>query len=265
MGPADKIPVSVCIMAQNEAGRIEECLRSADFAAERLVLDGGSTDSTAEIARALGARVESRAFDGMVSQSQALVAMAANEWVLVLDADERVSSALQTEICSLFRSGPPQACGFEIPRRAWHLGRWVRGGGWHPDLKLRLFDRRRAKMAGSEPHYKVFPDGAVGRLHGEICHFPYRDLEHHFERMDRYSSAAARTERTRRKRFPLLQMIFKPPARFLKFYLLRAGFRDGAAGLVLAGMAGFYEFQRYAKVWDLRRQERRARNRPPCP
>jgi len=265
MGQTGKIPVSVCIMAQNESGRIEECLRSAEFAAERLVLDGGSTDRTVELARGAGARVESRPFDGWISQNRALFARASHDWILHLDADERVSPELAEELHALFRAGDPPLAGYAMPRRAWHLGRWVRGGGWYPDWKVRLFDRRRAQVVGADPHNKVEVEGRAGRLRGDILHFPYRDLEQHFVKMDRYSSAAARTGRTRRKRFPLVQMIVKPPARFLKFYVLRAGFRDGAAGLVLAGMAGFYEFQRYAKLWDLRRRERRSGDPPSRP
>ncbi len=256
MATASKVPISVCVIAQDEEDRIGACLESAAFAAELLVLDGGSRDRTREVAASLGARVEERPFDGFASQRAAAIRLARHDWVLALDADERVSPELAREVQELFAAGAPSRPGYSVPRRAWYLGRWIRGGGWYPDRKLRLFDRRRARCAGREPHDKVLLDGPAGRLRGDLLHYPYRDLADHVARMDRYTSAAARAMHAEGRRWPLLRMLVSPPLRFWKSWLLRGGFRDGAAGLVLAVLAGVYEAVRYAKLWELRRRPR---------
>ncbi|KAA3612945.1 MAG: glycosyltransferase family 2 protein [Planctomycetota bacterium] len=260
MEACDKIPISVCIIAQNEEEDIADCLRSADFAEETLVLDGGSEDRTCAVAVASGARVERRAFDGWVSQKNAAVALAKHDWILSLDADERISPALREEILQLFHGGAePVHCAYDLPRRAYHLGRWIRGGGWYPDRKLRLFCRRHARFVGRNPHDYVEYKGSIGHLRGDLLHYPYRDLFEHVARMDRYTTAAAQAAFEQGRRFPLLRMLLTPPMRFFKAYFLRAGFRDGRVGLILAFMAAVYELVRYAKLWDLYHQRRRRR------
>lgn len=258
MGGSDKVPLTVCVIAQDAEESIGRCLRSAAFAADLLVLDGGSADRTRDVAAAAGARVEERAFDGWISQKNAALERARHDWVLALDADEEVSAALRDEIVALFRSGDPPCSGYDAPRRAWHLGRWIRGGGWYPDRKLRLFRRSLGRWGGLDPHDRVEVLGRVGRLRGEILHYPYRDLFDHLRRLDRYTTAAARAAFQSGRRFALARMVAAPPLRFLKAYLWRGGFRDGRVGLVLAAMAGAYELMRYAKLWDLERRERGA-------
>ncbi|RMH03880.1 MAG: glycosyltransferase family 2 protein [Planctomycetota bacterium] len=259
MGGADQIeggrrpPLSVFVIAQDEEAHIADCLASASFAAELLVLDGGSRDRTPELAAAAGARVERRPFDGMNSQKNAALALCRQPWVLNLDADERVSPELRREIEALFAAGEPACAGYTMPRRAWHLGRWIRGGGWYPDRKLRLFRRDAGRFAGCDPHDKVVVDGPVGRLHGDLLHYAYRDLAHHEAKMETYTTAAARSAFAAGRRAPLLRMVLSPPLRFLKSYFLRAGFRDGRAGLILAWMAARYEWHRWRKLRRLRR------------
>lgn len=256
MAAGDQVPLSVCIIAQDAESQLEACVRSVPFAREVVVLDGGSCDRTMDLARSLGARVEQRPFDGFVSQKNAALSHARCDWVLSLDADERISEPLQHEITALFQGGAPAAAGYDMPRRAYHLGRWIRGGGWYPDHKLRLFRRDRGRFGGEDPHDRVLVDGPVGRLHGDILHYPYQDLFDHITRMDRYTSRAAHASLAQGRRLPLLRMLAQPPLRFLKAYLLRGGFRDGRAGFVLACMASMYELMRYAKLWELQRQAR---------
>ncbi len=260
MDPADKVPLSVCIIAQDEEKNLPAALDSVAFAGEVVVLDGGSRDRTREIARERGARVEERPFDGWISQKNAALALARHDWVLSLDADERVSPGLAREIQELFAGGEPPCDAYRLPRRAWHLGRWIRGGGWYPDHKVRLFRRSRSRFTGRDPHDHVdCRDCRVGTLRGDLLHYPYEDLGDHVRRMVRYTEAAACSLHREGRRWPLLRLAWSPPFRFFKAYVLRGGFRDGAAGFVLAVLAAVYEALRYARLWDLRRQERARR------
>lgn len=256
MAAGDQISLTASVIAQDEEENIERCLRSLSFADEIVVLDGGSHDRTVELARACGARVEQRPFDGFISQKNAALGYARHDWVLSVDADEEVSAPLRDEIRALFAHGAPACDGYDMPRRAFHLGRWVRGGGWYPDRKLRLFRRDRGRFGGLDPHDAVQLNGRLGHLRGDILHYPYQDLFDHVTRMDRYTSAAARAAQQQGRRHPLLRMLVQPPLRFAKAYFLRGGFRDGGSGLVIACMAGMYELMRYAKLWELERQRR---------
>ena len=189
--PPGILPVTVFVIAQDEEAHIADCLASAAFAAERVVLDGGSRDRTRELAAAAGARVEQRPFDGMNAQKNAALDLCRQPWVLNLDADERVGEELRRELEALFAAGEPPCAGYTMPRRAFHLGRWIRGGGWYPDRKLRLFRRTAGRFAGRDPHDKVVVDGPVGRLGGDLLHYAYRDLAHHVAKLDGYTTAAA--------------------------------------------------------------------------
>lgn len=258
-----KIPISVCVIAQNEEDHIGACLQSANFAAELVVLDGGSEDRTMEIAAAAGAEVYERPFDGWVAQKNAAVQRAKYDWIFSLDADERISTELRAEVLALFQNAEPDVCGFDMPRRAFHLGKWIRGGGWYPDRKLRLFCRQHARFAGRDPHDYVQYEGEIRHLNGDLLHYPYSNFQEHVSRMDRYTTAAARAAFEQGRRYALTRMVCTPPLRFLKSFVLRGGFRDGQAGLVLASMAGTYELLRYAKLWNLQREARIEKRKKP--
>lgn len=257
MTRAQRIPVSLVVIAQNEAAHVGDCLRSADFCADRFVLDGGSTDATPALAAAAGARVAQRPFDGFVTQKRAALEHAQHDWVLALDADERVSPALRAELEALFATGEPPCAGYTMPRLSWHLQRWIRGGGWYPDRKLRLFRRSRAAVTGTDPHDRFTVEGPVGRLRGDLLHYPYRDLAHHRAKMDRYTTIAAERLLERGRRGAAWRMLLMPPLAFLRSYLLRCGLRDGRAGLTLAALESRYEWLRYSKLRALQRAARR--------
>jgi len=254
------IPLSVVVIAQDESAHIQDCLKSASFAEEAIVLDGGSQDDTVALAEACGARVETQAFHGWIAQKNAALALASHDWVLSLDADERVSPELAEEIKQLFRapdgsySAEAPACqGYDMPRRAFHLGKWIRGGGWYPDRKLRLFRRSKGKWGGRDPHDKLMLEGSLGALHGDLLHYPYRDLRHHLEKMERYTDTAAARLHEDGRRGAWYRRYLQPPLGFLKAYLLQAGFRDGRVGLRLALLHARYEWLRYSKLHALDR------------
>jgi len=225
------------------------CLESAACAAECVVVDGGSTDRTVELAQKMGAKVVERPFDGFIPQKNAAIDAASFDWVLSLDSDERLSAELVESIRTLFANdAEPTLAGYFMARISFHLGRWIRHGGWYPDRKLRLIDRRRGRWAGRKVHEKIELDGPIGVLEGDLIHYPYRDYQHHLTKMDSYTTLASELLYEERRKWPRVRMFVQPPLQFLKSYLLRRGFLDGAAGFTLACLSARYEWLRYSKL-----------------
>jgi len=245
--------VTVTVITQDEAANISACLASVAWADEVLVVDSGSTDDTVDLARAAGARVIVHAWPGYSAQKDFAAAEARHDWILSVDADERVTPALSAEIRRTL-SAEPAVAGFRIPRVAWHLGRWIRTTDWYPDLQLRLYDRRRAHWNGRQVHESVVPDGAVGRLSAELQHYAYRDIGDHLATMNRYTTLAADQMFVDGRRATAVDLIIHPPAAFVRNYVLRGGFRDGLAGFVISAMNAGYVFLKFAKLWDRGRQ-----------
>lgn len=240
----------------NEADRIGDCLASLDFCDEQLVVDSHSTDATREVAKGCGARVIERDWPGYAAQKEFAVREAANDWVLSLDADERVSPELRAEIVALREAGFPERGGFSMPRCSRYLGRWIRRGTWYPDRQLRLFDRRRGRWGGLDPHDRVELEGPAGRLRGEILHEPYRSLAEHLQTIDRYTTIRADELHRAGARARLADLVLRPAVRFVRFYWLRLGFLDGWRGLLLAYLAAHYVRLKYAKLYVRQRGAR---------
>ena len=175
---------------------------------------------------------------------------ASHDWVLSLDADERLSPELSTEIRGLL-AGRPDAAGYRIPRVTFHFGRWIRSTDWYPDYQLRLYDRRRAQWAGRHVHESVQADGPVDHLRGELQHYPYRDLTHHLQTMDRYTTLAARQMFEDGRRAGWVDILILPRLAFFRNYILRGGIRDGMPGLVISAMNAYYVGLKFAKLWEL--------------
>jgi len=245
--------LSACVIARNECDRIGECLASLSFCEETLVVDAHSSDGTAELCRARGARVIERDWPGFVAQKDFAVRAAAHDWVLCIDADERISPELREEIEALRAAGFGARAGYRVPRRSAYLGRWIRHGSWHPDRQLRLFDRRRGRWSGFDPHDRVELDGPAGVLRGELLHLPYRSFADHLATIERYTTIRARELHVRGRRARLVDLMLRPAWRFLRFYAIEAGFLDGWRGLLLAYLAAHYVRLKYAKLWLLQR------------
>lgn len=244
--------VSVTVITLNEAANIDGCLDSASWADEVLVVDSGSTDDTVDRARARGARVVVKDWPGYAAQKNFAAEQAAHDWILSLDADERVTPQLAREVEATLGSGPAMA-GYRIPRVAWHMGRWIRTTDWYPDYQLRLYDRRRARWKPKRVHESVEADGAVGQLTHELQHYAYRDLGHHLQTMDRYTTLAAEEMFESGRRASLLDLLLHPPAAFARNYLLRRGFTEGTAGFVISAMNAHYVFLKFAKLREKQR------------
>jgi glycosyltransferase involved in cell wall biosynthesis len=245
--------ISAVIITLNEERRLGRALESLSVADEALVVDSGSTDRTREVAERHGARVLSHAWEGYARQKNFASSQAKYPWVLSLDADEALSPELAAELRQLKRAGPGDAAGWLMPRLAFYRGRWIRHSGWYPDHKLRLYDRRKGRWVGDYVHERVEVEGAVRTLRGDLLHFTCDSLGEHLRTLDRYTTLAAQEGLERGDGWAMPKMLAGPPWKFLETYFLRQGFRDGAPGLVIAAMAGYYVFRKYAKLRTMAR------------
>ncbi len=243
--------LSVTVIALNEAAHIEACLASVAWASEILVVDAGSTDGTPDLARAGGARVIVRDWPGYAVQKNFAAAEARHDWILSIDADERVTPELAAEIQSAVRE-PTHAAGYRMPRVTWYLGRWIRTTDWYPDYQLRLYDRGRARWKPRRVHESVSADGPVGQLAHDLQHYAYRDLAHHLETINRYTTLAAEQMYEDGRQAGLFDLLVHPPAAMLRNYVLRRGFADGLPGVIVSAMNSHYVFLKFAKLWAMR-------------
>ena len=243
--------LSVTVITRDEAANLAAALDSvAAWADEIVVVDSESTDATVDIARRYTSKVLVRPWPGYVAQKNRAAEEATHDWILSIDADERVTPGLAAEIQALMR-GEPSAAGYRVPRLTWHLGRWIRSTDWYPDYQLRLYDRRRGRWTGKLVHESVKVDGPVADLTSDLQHYAYRNLSHHLQTMDRYTTLAARQMCDEGRTAGWLDLALHPPAAFLRNYVLRAGFRDGLAGLVVSTLNATYVALKFAKLWEL--------------
>ena len=251
-----KAPLSICILACNEEDVLERCLDSVAWAKEIVVVvDARSRDGSEKIARERAQRVEVRPYEGDIAQKSHCAGLARHDWVFILDPDEVVTPELAREIREVVQKaggeGAGARAGYEVNRATFHLGRWLRHGDFYPDWKLRLYRRSSARWVGRDPHGRVEASGVAGRLSGELQHYSYRDLADQIERIQFFSGVAAASKHAAGERFRLRDLCLRPPARFLRGYILKGGFRDGIPGLVVAAATAFHVFLKYAKLWEL--------------
>ena len=246
--------LSACIIAFNEADRIDACIDSLAFCDEIVLVDSGSSDDTRERAMMKGARVIERAFDGYRTQKDFAVRQARHDWVLCLDADERVTPALRASIAAARDAGFTGASGFRFARATEYFGRFLRHGNAYPDRVLRLFDRRRGGWRGDrEIHEHVGIDGAVRTLAGDLEHQAYRSFDDQLGRLRRYAKMMADDMHARGRRAHAHNLIVNPFWRFARGYILRAGFLDGWRGLLYACVEADYVREKFARLWLLDR------------
>jgi glycosyltransferase involved in cell wall biosynthesis len=243
--------LSVAVVALNEEERLRACLESVVWADELVVVDAGSSDKTVAIAREFTDRVLFRAWDGYGTQKNFALGQCHGDWLLSLDADERVSDPLRDEIQAILRNGGREV-GYYVPRRNLFQGRWLRNGGLYPDWQLRLFRRGRGAFLERAVHESVRVDGPTARLRAPLVHESYRSIGDAVARLNRYSDLAASELALSGRGGSLLDLLGRPAWRFLSMYLGRAGFLDGWRGLILAGLHAHYVFLRAAKVRERR-------------
>ncbi len=242
--------ISATIIALNEERRLARAIESLRCCDEILVLDSGSVDRTVELATNLGARVIEADWRGYAGQKNYAGEQASHDWILSIDADEALSEALEGEIWTLKKKGP-QYDAYTVPRLAQYLGKWILHCGWHPDRKVRLYDRRKARWTGDFVHESVEVSGRVGHLEANLLHFTCDSLSEHLKTMDRYTTLAAQELVSNKRRVGWPHLIFDPSWTFMKTYFLQRGFLDGAEGLTIAYMAALYVFLKYAKARNM--------------
>ncbi len=243
------IPVTATVITKNEECNLRDCLESVKWCEHIVVVDSGSTDGTVQIAREFTDRVVITDWPGHVEQKNRAVELAPTPWVLSLDADERATPELRAAVEKILSSSP-EAFGYSFRRRTRYLGRWILHGGWYPDRKVRLFDRRHARWGGTNPHDHVHVEGPSIAVDADILHYTYQNIAHHLRTIDFFTGISAREKDRKGVGKALWGMLVRPPGRFLRMYFLKRGYRDGFAGFVVASLGALYVFLKYAKLWE---------------
>ncbi len=250
-----RLPISLVIIAKNEARNLERCIQSAPLVSEVVVVENESTDDTADVARRLGAQVFHEPWRGFGLQKKFAAEKATNDWILALDADEALSPELAAELAANFATLDPQAV-YEFPRRSYHLGRWIDHGGWYPDYQPRLFHRKHA-MWNAERVHEGIPSVRRERMKKDLHHYVFRDISHQVETNNRYSSLQAEAYVAGGGKFSILKAFVKPWVKFVECYFLKLGILDGYPGFVIAVGAGYSVFIRWVKIWEMEKSRAR--------
>ena len=245
-----QVPVSVVVLAKNEAGRIRDCIQSVRWAAEVLVVDDDSTDDTARLAGSLGARVVRRKMDIEGRHRNWAHAQASNEWILSLDADERVTPELAQEIVQLFAGAPSHEL-YSIPRRNYIGRQWIRYGGWYPSPQIKLFKRSVFQWEETTVHPRAISDRPAGMLQSDLIHYTYRNIGDFVDKMNRQTSLEAEKWVADRRRMPISKALWRTIDRFFRAYIGKRGYKEGFLGFVLAAFGGWYQLISYAKYLEL--------------
>jgi len=245
---SESLPLSLIVITRDAADEIAECLATAPFAAEAVVVDSGSSDDTVAVAVRCGARVVAHAWEGYGAQKNFAVGEARHDWVLCIDADERVTPELAAAVRALFARGAPSAAAYAVARRNRFLGRWLAHGEGYPDWNVRLFDRRRARWSDDPVHEHVVAAGPVARLAGDLKHASAESLDAYIAKQNRYTSLQAEAMHARGERASAFVVAASPLARFFRFYVIKLGFLDGVAGFAHIAIGAFSSFLKYAKL-----------------
>jgi glycosyltransferase involved in cell wall biosynthesis len=244
--------LTVTVITRNEAAHIAAALESVAWADEIIVVDSRSTDDTVALARGRATQVEVRDWPGYGAQKNHAADLAANDWILSIDADERVTPDLAAEIRALLAT-EPSARGYRIPRITNYLGRWITTTDWYPDYQLRLYDRRAGRWSARRVHESVDLQGAPGQLRHDLQHYAYRDMSHHLATIDRYTTLAAGQAFADGQRSSALAAAIHGALAFLRNYILRRGFMDGSVGLIVSVLNSYYVFLKLAKLVERQR------------
>jgi len=259
------LPISVVIIARNEGQILPRCLASVQgWVSESIVALNDTTDNSAEVVRPFEARVHTLPWTGFRDTKNAALALATQPWALCLDADEEVSAALRDEIARFFNEGLSQHfVGARFPRKVWFIDRWIRHGDWYPDLSLRLVRRDRARWGGDAyVHEKMECDGPVARMTGDLHHYSFPTLASHVAKINPFTELFIQQQLARGRRFHALQAVFRAGWRFVRGYLLKAGFLDGYPGFYIAAANAFGVFVRYSSLYEVERRKDATINAP---
>ncbi len=248
----DKVPVSVVVIAKNEEKNLLDCLSTVKWADEVILFDDGSTDKTAEIARELEAKVVKGNLANEGAKRNFAYGQARNEWVLSLDADERVSPELVTEITSLLKRKDIFHKGFSIPRRNYIGNYWIRHGGFYPAGQLRLFKKDVFSYEETTVHPRAFLKGSCGHLKSDLIHYSWKNFNHLFAKLNSQSDLEAK-KMLNKKKVGMSHYLYRAIDRFVRRYFVKKGYRDGFIGFIMAFQDSLYQIFSYAKYWEMKR------------
>jgi glycosyltransferase involved in cell wall biosynthesis len=243
--------ISCVVITYNESKNIRRCLQSVSWADEIVVVDAHSTDDTREIASAFTDKIHRLKWTGFGPAKGFGKSKASGDWILSVDADEVVPEKLREEVQRITQS-QGSLDGYFIPRRSNFLGRWIKHGGWYPDLVLRLFKKERGDFTDRVVHEEVKVNGSTGRLRNDLLHYTDPDLDHYLKKLNRYTSLDALQLFRQGRRAGILDILFRPIITFVKMYFFKRGFSDGLPGLILAISSSFHVFSKYVKLWHLK-------------
>ena len=248
----DKVKLTVAVMAKNEEKRLPSCLDTVRWADEIVILDDESTDGTVRVAESYGARCVKRKMDIEGRHRNFLYALATNEWVLSLDADEQVTPELAAEIQNIVRANDAAYAGYSIPMRIFIGKRWIQGAGYYPSARLKLFRRDKFKYEEAGVHPRVFLDGKCGRLQGELLHYSFRDFSHFMAKFNRETDLEAQKWVQDGRRMSFGRAFYKATDRFFRAYITKKGYRDGFLGFIFSCFSSWYQLLTYAKYWEIK-------------
>ncbi|MDO8446302.1 MAG: glycosyltransferase family 2 protein [Deltaproteobacteria bacterium] len=253
--------LSVTIITLNEEKNIRYALESVKWVDEIIVVDSGSSDKTVDICKEYTDKVFYNSWPGHIAQKNFAIAKSTHQWILSIDADERVTPELAGEIKEVLKD--PKADAYAVPRHVFYLGRWIDHSGWYPDYKVRLFKKDKGRWGGINPHDEVIVNDSTEYLDGDLIHCSYKDISHHVNTINNFTSIGAEEYLKLGKRASLWDMVSRPIGTFLKKYLLKQGFRDGLPGFIIAVSSAYYVFLKYAKLWELNSIQGRGVVTPP--
>ena len=260
----DRMTLSVVVITKNEAQNIHDCLESVHWADERILVDAESPDQTVECARATRQPVHvfTRPWPGFGPQKNFGIAQASSEWILILDADERITSALRDEILEQLCRPSGDTVAYRVPRRNFLWGHWIRYGGMYPDYQIRLFQKGTAAYNNTPIHENLIVMGAIGTLRNPLDHYTEQRIEDHFRKMDAYTTLAAKRKWDVKPSVAWYHLLLNPLVTLCKVLLVKQGIRDGVVGLINSLFSSMYTFLKYAKLWEISRDVRSTQERP---
>lgn len=238
--------LSAAIITKNEEDKIADCIDSLSFADEIVVVDSGSTDRTVEMALARGAKVVHNDWPGHVGQKNFALDQTTGDWTISLDADERISKKLREEILLALES--PKADGYAIPRLVYYINRWIFHCGWYPARKARLIRKGSGRWGGENPHDRLFVEGRVDTLRGDIYHLSFDDVSEHLRTINSFTDIAANERVAKNETAGYISMTLRPVGTFMKMYFLKRGFLDGIPGLIISALSAYHVFCKYVKI-----------------
>lgn len=243
--------ISVVVVTKNEERNIRDCLNTAKWADEIIIVDSYSTDKTLEISGELTQKIYQRSWEGFGIQKNFAMQKATCPWIFILDADERISTELKDEILSVMRSSPEHVVGYQLPRRNYFYGYWIRNCGCYPDYQLRLLRKDSGYLDDAEPHNKMVLQGEMGTLRAPLDHLTSPTVNDHLRKFPNFSKLASQEKFKSKKNVGWYDLFFPPLATFLKMYFSKGGYREAIPGFIYSSFASLYTFLKYAKLWEM--------------